>query len=285
MNVLCHPEIASSKPKDNDCQPTNNQISISSAVPPSAILPSDLNLSDGLAGTLIDRIVLESNREATASGTTIAERIAKRQATAQRNLENHEKRCTAGLIASAGKFKLNEDILSYARHTKELQEAKQREKQLKAKDAYDSLCIKVEAIRNKNLPPEKWTSAELNTMIQWFKRPDDTAMPPKKKDKLARYRDICGRGDPLPPQLPTPMAAVPSLLSLPPAVTDLPELVAADDLHEVAAALEPAAVDALVQPVAVDGLLELMAVEIVPDSAADDDSADDLLRAVFGVGV
>jgi hypothetical protein len=84
------------------------------------------------------------------------------------------------------------------------------------------------------------------------------------------------------------MAAVPSLLSLPtlpPAVTDLPELVAADDLHEVAAALEPAAVDALVQPVAVDGLLELMAVEIVPDSAADDDSADDLLRAVFGVGV
>jgi hypothetical protein len=49
------------------------------------------------------------------------------------------------------------------------------------------LLQKVEAIRTKNLPPEKWTSAELNTMIQWYKGPNDSAMPPKKCDKLARY--------------------------------------------------------------------------------------------------
>jgi hypothetical protein len=36
-------------------------------------------------------------------------------------------------------FKLNEEILSYARKSKEVQEAKQREKLLKGKDAYDAL--------------------------------------------------------------------------------------------------------------------------------------------------
>jgi hypothetical protein len=38
-------------------------------------------------------------------------------------------------------------------------------------------------------------------MIQWYKCPSDSAMPPKKCDKLARYREICGRADPQPPQL------------------------------------------------------------------------------------
>jgi len=40
----------------------------------------------------------------------------------------------------------------------------------------------VEAIRAKNLPAEKWTATELNTMIQWYKQPDDAAMPTKKAD-------------------------------------------------------------------------------------------------------
>jgi hypothetical protein len=84
-------------------------------------------------------------------------------------------------------FKLNEEILGFAKRAKEAQDTKQREKQQQAKDLYDSLLQKVEAIRTKNLPPEKWTSAELNTMIQWYKGPNDSAMPPKKCDKLARY--------------------------------------------------------------------------------------------------
>ena len=83
-----------------------------------------------------------------------------------------------------------------------MEEEKQRQKQLRAKDLYDVLLVKVQAIRSKNLPAEKWTSSELNTMIQWHKRPDDAAMPSKKADKLARYYDICGRGDPVAPTVP-----------------------------------------------------------------------------------
>jgi hypothetical protein len=39
-------------------------------------------------------------------------------------------------------------------------------------------------------------------MINWDKRPDDAAMPSKKTDKLARYYDSCGRGNPVAPTLP-----------------------------------------------------------------------------------
>lgn len=68
---------------------------------------------------------------------------------------------------------------------KELEEAKKHEKEAKAKDVYDVLLAKVEAIRAKNLLPENWMNAELNTMIQWFKHPNNTAMLTKKAEKLA----------------------------------------------------------------------------------------------------
>ena len=59
----------------------------------------------------------------------------------------------------------------------------------------------MQAIRAKNLPADRWTASELNTMIQWHKRPDDSAMPSKKAEKLARYYEICGRGEPVAPNI------------------------------------------------------------------------------------
>jgi hypothetical protein len=211
--------------------------------------PSELNLTSGLSGTLIERIVIQSNKETRASGASVAEMVAKRQATARKTLENHEKRCSAGLIAGAGMFKLNEEILGFAKRAKEAQDAKQRDKQQRAKDLYNSLLQKVEAIRTKNLPPEKWTSAELNTMIQWYKRPNDSAMPPKKCDKLARYQEICGRADPQPPQLQNE----PTTASLP--LPPLP-LVQEEEQHgrtsPTAAYAEPFAVTAITEPLTPD---------------------------------
>jgi hypothetical protein len=48
---------------------------------------SELNLSEGLAGTLIDRIVLESNKASKVRGATIAEVTAKRHATVSNPLK------------------------------------------------------------------------------------------------------------------------------------------------------------------------------------------------------
>ncbi len=113
-------------------------------------------------------------------------------------MENHEKRCTVGLLASAGRFSLGEDVLEHQHHSKELEEEKQHQKELRAKD--DILFVKVQAIRAKNLPADKWTIAKLNTMIQWHKHPEDSAMPNKKAEKLARYHEICGGSEPAAPR-------------------------------------------------------------------------------------
>jgi hypothetical protein len=71
----------------------------------------------------------------------------------------------------------------------------------KKKDTYDMLKVKVQVIKDKNLPPEKWTVAELNTMLQWYKNLSDTTMPTKKAEKIARYYHICNREDPPEPEL------------------------------------------------------------------------------------
>jgi hypothetical protein len=278
-NVLCHPEIKSSKPQGDNA--AEKMITLVSDLP-----PSELNLTSGLSGTLIERIVIQSNKETRASGASVAEMVAKRQATARKTLENHEKRCSAGLIAGAGMFKLNEEILGFAKRAKEAQDAKQRDKQQRAKDLYNSLLQKVEAIRTKNLPPEKWTSAELNTMIQWYKRPNDSAMPPKKCDKLARYQEICGRADPQPPQLQNE----PTTASLP--LPPLP-LVQEEEQHgrtsPTAAYAEPFAVTAITEPLTPDaGDGDLTVIGTANDAlveAADDDSMEDVLPTVLGCEV
>jgi hypothetical protein len=64
---------------------------------------------------------IEKNKE--SRGSTIAEVREKCHATAKKSLKNHDKRCSAGLIASAGQFSLNEEVLAYVRHTKEQEEA------------------------------------------------------------------------------------------------------------------------------------------------------------------
>lgn len=86
---------------------------------------AELNLSKGLAGTLIDRIVVEKSKD--SRGATLAEIREKCQVTARTSLENHEKRCSAGLIAATSQFSLDENILSYVQHTKEQENERLRQ--------------------------------------------------------------------------------------------------------------------------------------------------------------
>jgi len=234
MNVLRNPEIFATKPNSTkDLMGTSQGLN-------SKITPTDLNINKGLAGTLVDHIVLESKRYATERRNSIAKITRKQKETALKRLENHEKRCTAGLLASVGKFSLGLDVLECQRHSKQMEEEKQHQKQLRVKDLYDVLLVKVQAIRTKNLPAEKWTSSELNMMIQWLKRPDDAAMPSKKADKLARYYDICGCGDPVAPTVPIELVPPAQLKEedddeLPPLPT--PDLVINNEAVDAAAIL------------------------------------------------
>jgi hypothetical protein len=89
----------------------------------------------------------------------------------------------------------------------------------KEKNIYDMFQAKVQGIEDKYLPLEKWTVAEHNTVLQWYKNTNDIVIPKKKAEKLARYYQICNRGDPLDaeihllPPLPSPQA-VPVMSSL-----------------------------------------------------------------------
>jgi hypothetical protein len=103
-----------SKPKDGSTLPQQKTF-LSSTVS-----AAKLNPSDGLAGRLIDRIVKAKHTD--SRDVTLAEMREKRCATARKSLDEHEKRCSAALIAAAGKFSLDENILAYVRHSKEQEE-------------------------------------------------------------------------------------------------------------------------------------------------------------------
>ena len=68
-------------------------------------------------------------------------------------------------MAAAGEFRLNEEVLAYVRQTKEQEEARVRQQQLRKKDIYDALKAKVKTIREKNLPPTTYHSKLIKQML------------------------------------------------------------------------------------------------------------------------
>jgi len=82
--------------------PKNGEQSTTKKLATSSLSVTDLNLSGGLAGTLINHVVNEKNKENRA--ITFDEVRDKCRATARQSLENHEKRCSTGLIAAARRF-------------------------------------------------------------------------------------------------------------------------------------------------------------------------------------
>lgn len=78
-NVLLHPELV------------QNQHSNSTQLQKTTVQPDQLNLSAGLAGVLIDRVVIHKNREASLTGDGAIERQNKRKATAQQNIDSQNK--------------------------------------------------------------------------------------------------------------------------------------------------------------------------------------------------
>ena len=79
----------------------------------SQVAPEELNLSEGLVGSLVDKIYVHKAKEAENGGSNAVERMRKRKATAEENLRSHDKRITAGLLAAAGKYHLSADIRDF----------------------------------------------------------------------------------------------------------------------------------------------------------------------------
>ena len=82
-NCLLHPEIQATK-HGTTGKPHTLALETTAA-------PEDLNLSDGLAATLIDRIVLYKNGEANQNGTDADEQRRKHKETAEERLQSQDK--------------------------------------------------------------------------------------------------------------------------------------------------------------------------------------------------
>jgi hypothetical protein len=84
-NVLLHPEIFASKPTSmGDATKTSKELS-------SLLPPSELNICEGLVGSLVQRVVIQSSKEAHQKGLSIAEITSKRHGTAKKNLKMHNR--------------------------------------------------------------------------------------------------------------------------------------------------------------------------------------------------
>jgi len=202
-NCLLHPEIQATK-HGTTGKPHTLALKTTAA-------PEDLNLSDGLSATLIDKIVLYKNREANRNGTNADEQRRKRKETAEERLRSHDKRISAGLLASAGHFHLGSDVRDHIQQRVDAAIEKERSMQLRKKDEYDALLAKVQAIKNLNLPYDKWNATQLKTMVKWYKRDGDEKLPGKKQELIARYLATCERQDLPPPPLPIGFAPLPLL--------------------------------------------------------------------------
>ncbi len=72
---------------------------------------------------------------------------------------------------------------------------KKKDKELSAQtkglDAKAALENKVNAIRLRNKQPEEWDKKDLTTMVSWFKRPGDKALPGNKFQLLRHNLLTC----------------------------------------------------------------------------------------------
>jgi hypothetical protein len=180
-----------------------------SSLPTTNVTANEINLTEGLSGTLVDRIVIHRNREA-LNGEDALDRMRKRKAMANEQILFKNKQMTAGLLASSGHFCLSNEVCQYVQEKANTEKNYQIRAQLKKKNEYDEPKILVDAIKANNLPPEKWTSKQLNTMLKWYKQDGDPALPKCKPEQLELYHKICDHEDLPPPSLPDELMCLPN---------------------------------------------------------------------------
>eukprot|EP00590_Aulacoseira_subarctica_P006816 CAMPEP_0172416928 /NCGR_PEP_ID=MMETSP1064-20121228/3436_1 /TAXON_ID=202472 /ORGANISM="Aulacoseira subarctica , Strain CCAP 1002/5" /LENGTH=325 /DNA_ID=CAMNT_0013154913 /DNA_START=569 /DNA_END=1542 /DNA_ORIENTATION=+ len=187
-NCLTHPEVLATKPKAHG----NNPISADVCAGASILGPDNLNLTEGLAGTLTDRLVAYKNENDRRMGVNREEITAKKRETATAAI-NKNKRLTAGLLVCSGSFHLGPEVLRKIKEREIEQQGQLAERERKTREAYDKHFAEVQAIKALQQLPEQWSSSQLKVMVKWYKQDSDAAIPSKKQELLTRYLETCSR--------------------------------------------------------------------------------------------
>jgi hypothetical protein len=194
-NCLLHPEILATKYQHNTAA---SNIKQSANSPTNIEITENLNLSQGLAGILMDIIVETRMRDDARNGVNLEEIRRKQRQTALDAIDAG-KRITAGLLAASGSHGLGTDVFKKV-EDREMERAEQEcEKVQKKIREFRTLQDKVSEIRALDKPYEQMNVSELRTMVLWYKRPTDSAAPPNRQSLLTRLRDTCARDEPKEP--------------------------------------------------------------------------------------
>jgi hypothetical protein len=189
-NLLDHDELH--RVRDNN--PVKNAYELSAINGIDVPDPSTLNLSTGVARTMMDKIVDYKMREKaldTARKNQEEDFIRRRQ-----EIFNTCSKMTAGVAFNAGNVCLSDGrVHERVREQHNNRQQKILEAERKRKEDFAKLQSKVDAIRQKTNDPTKWNASELQTMVSWFKRPGDSKLPQRKDHLLRRYLLTCNRSE------------------------------------------------------------------------------------------
>ena len=166
---------------------------------------AELNLSQGLAGSLIDSILETRIRDDARNGVNREENRRKRVETALDVINAKKKRYSAGLHVSAQRYLLGPDVLDDQEARQQEQQNKTSEQLEKKLQEFRALKSKVTAIRalEKRTSGEDMTVAQLKTMVTWYKHSGDSPIPATRALLLQRLNATVGRDDPTEPDLPS----------------------------------------------------------------------------------
>jgi hypothetical protein len=216
FNCLLHPEIEATRHQGElGSGNSNNRIGHQDSVRGEAI-PSEpswhhvpaaeLNLSQGLAGSLIDSILETRIRDDARNGVNRKDNRRKRVETAVDVINARKKRYSACLHVSAQRYLLGPDVIDdqEARHLE--QHSNNASERLEKKlQEFRALKSKVTAIRalEKRTSGEDMTVAQFKTMVTWYKRSGDLPIPATRALLLQQLNATVGRDDPTEPDLPS----------------------------------------------------------------------------------
>ncbi|KAI2492614.1 hypothetical protein MHU86_21928 [Fragilaria crotonensis] len=161
----------------------------------SVVVAEQLNLSRGLAGTIMTSLLEYKVRDDARNGINFEENMLKRVETAQETIKSKSKRYSAGLHVAAQRFMLGPEVLDDMEEGEELKQSKLLTQFHNRLQVFRSNRIKVSEIRALELSNEKLTVSQLKVMVNWSKRPGDLPVPSTRHLLIERLNSTGTRPD------------------------------------------------------------------------------------------
>lgn len=139
-----------------------------------ATSPQKLNLSDGYADTLVDRVIEYRNRADARNGIDLDAQAHQRKETAQAHLDSYKKRVSAGLLASASIHALGPKVLTSAmvrkRKAEELVTERKNKRQHEFMNKLWNKFMALRAAANKREHTMLSSVPEIKILVRWFRQ-------------------------------------------------------------------------------------------------------------------